>query len=116
MSQSPLDFLNLLVRPPGDLFFFLGIIIITQAGFFMALERRLHTPDDVGARRYLWAGLGVMMVWTTLMLGALVALVADQDARLILPPLERATQVITALLMGWAFLVADHDRWGRAFS
>ncbi len=87
--------------------------MITQAGLFMALERRLHAPEDVGAGRYVLAGLGITLVWALLMVGALFALLSRQDSAIILPPLERAAQVITILLLGWAFLTADHPHWGR---
>lgn len=113
MSQSPVDFLNLFVRPPGDLLFFLGVILVTQAGLFMALERRLRAPQDEGAGRYALAGLGITLVWALLMVGALFALVSAEDASVILPPLERAAQVVTILLLGWALLTADHAEWGR---
>lgn len=113
MSQSPVDFLNLFVRTPGDLLFFLGVIIVTQAGLFMALERRLRAPQDHGAGRYALSGLGITLVWALLMVGALFALVSAQDASVILPPLERAAQVVTILLLGWALLTADHEGWGR---
>src|SRR5690606_38181222 len=46
-------------------------------------------------------------------IGALFALLANQDARIILPPLERAAQVVTLLLLGWAFITADSEVWGR---
>ncbi|MBZ0287925.1 MAG: hypothetical protein K8I30_09950, partial [Anaerolineae bacterium] len=113
MSQSPVDFLNIFVRTPDDLLFFLGVIVVTQAGLFMALERRLRAPQDHGAGRYALAGLGITLVWALLMIGALFALVSAQDASVILPPLERAAQVVTILLLGWALLTADHDGWGR---
>lgn len=113
MSQAPVDFVNLFVRSPGDLLFFLAVVMITQAGLFMAIERRLHAPQDVGAGRYVLAGLGITLVWALLMVGALFALLSRQDSTTILPPLERAAQVITILLLGWAFLTADHPQWGR---
>lgn len=113
MSQAPVDFVNLFVRSPGDLLFFLAVVMITQAGLFMALERRLHAPQDFGAGRYVLAGLGITLVWALLMVGALFALLTRQDSTIILPPLERAAQVITILLLGWAFLTADHAQWGR---
>jgi hypothetical protein len=113
LSQTPFDFVNLFVRSPGDLLFFLAVIMITQAGLFMALERRLRAPHDEGAGRYVVAGLGITLVWALLMVGALFALLSQQDSTVILPPLERAAQVVTILLLGWAFLTADHNRWGR---
>lgn len=114
MGQVSLDFTDIFVRSPGDLLFFLAAVLIIEAGVFMALERRLRAPDDRGAERYLLAGIGATIVWALLMVGAVFALLTDQDAAAILPPLERIAQVVTIVLFGWAFLTADHMQWGRA--
>jgi signal transduction histidine kinase len=108
-----LDFTNLFVRLPGNMFYFLAIIAISQAGLLMALGQRLRRRDNRSAGRYLLASIGVVLAWGVLMIGALFSLVTRQDAATIIPPLERAASAITILLLGWAFLTADHDRWGR---
>jgi signal transduction histidine kinase len=108
-----LDFIDIFVRSPGDLLFFLAVILIIEAGVFMALELRLRAPGDRGAERYLLAGIGSTIVWALLMVGAVFALLTSQDAASILPPLERVAQTVTIALFGWAFLTADHDLWGR---
>lgn len=113
LSQSPIDFVDLLVQPPGDLLFFLGVILVTQAGLFMAVDRRLRVPKDRAARRYLWAELGVTVVWGMLMVAALAAILAGQDASVLLPPLERAAQVVSIVLLGWALLSADTESWSK---
>lgn len=79
----------------------------------MALGQRLRRPQDAGARRYVLASAGIIMTWFLLLLGALIALLTGQDPVAILPPLERAATVSTILLIGWAFLTADHPRWPR---
>lgn len=108
MSQSPVDFVNILVQPPGDLLFFLAVILLTQAGLFMALERRLRAPDDFAARRYVRAGIGVTLVWAVLMMGGLFALLAGVESRVVLPPVECTAQAVTILLLGWAFLTDSY--------
>lgn len=112
--MGSIDFTEIFVRSPGDLLFFLAVILVTEAGLFMALERRLRVPGDRGAERYALAGIGTTIVWALLMVGAVFALLTGQDAQVILPPLERAAQVVTILLFGWAFLTADHVEWGRS--
>ncbi|MBZ0295176.1 MAG: hypothetical protein K8L99_21610, partial [Anaerolineae bacterium] len=107
------DLFNIFARSPGDLVFLLGVILVTQAGFFMALERRLRAPYDRGAERYTLAGIGITGVWGLLMIGALVSLLSSQNSTAILPPLERAAQVVTILLVGWAFITSSDDQWGR---
>lgn len=114
LSQSSIEFVNLFVRSPGDLIYFLVVVAVSQAALFMALGQRLRRPQDLSARRYVLAGLGVMAAWFLLMVGALVALLTGQEAVTILPPLERAVTVSTILLIGWAFLTADHALWPRA--
>lgn len=115
VSDTPVDFINIFVRPPGDLLYYLAVIGITQASFFMALGQRLRWRGERPAQRYTLAALGTVIVWAVLMIGALFALLAGQPADAILPPMERAAQVITLLLLGWAFVTADVDLWrGRA--
>lgn len=116
MSQAPIDFINLFVRQPGEMLYFLFIIAISLAGMFMALGQRLRRPNSRSAQRYFMASLGAVITWLVLMVGALYTLLARQNPAVIVPPLERAASVITILLIGWAFLTADHTRWGRASS
>lgn len=113
MAQASIDFTDIFVRSPGDLLFFLGVVLIIEAGVFMALERRLRAPGDRGAERYLLAGIGATIVWALLMVGAVFALLTGQDSQVILPPLEHVAQAVTILLFGWAFITADHEGWGR---
>lgn len=112
MAQA-IDFTDIFVRSPGDLLFFLAVILIIEAGVFMALERRLRAPGDRGAERYLLAGIGATIVWALLMVGAVFALLTGQDSTVILPPLERVAQVVTILAFGWAFLTASYEQWHR---
>src|SRR5262245_56244965 len=105
--------MNLFVRAPGDLLYFLAVVAISQAGFFMALGQRLRRPMDRVFQRYTLAALGIVLAWASLMIGALYALLTHQDPTAILPPMERAAQVLSILLIGWAFLTADHGLWGR---
>ena len=113
MSQSSIEFVNLFVRSPGDLIYFLIVIAVSQAAFFMALGQRLRRAFDRSAQRYVLAGAGVVATWVFLMVGALAALLTGQDPASVLPPLERAVTVSTILLIGWAFLTADHTAWPR---
>jgi signal transduction histidine kinase len=113
LFQTPLDFLNLFVRPPGDLLYFLAVVILSLASLFMALGERWRQPQNRDSGRYTLASLGIVTAWVLLMLGALYAIVVGQDASSILPPLERAANVIAILLITWAFLTADHNRWER---
>ncbi|MFN8527115.1 MAG: ATP-binding protein [Anaerolineae bacterium] len=114
MIEAPVDFLNIFTRPPGDLLYYLAVIALTQVSFFMALGQRLRRRGERPPGRYLLGTLGTVIVWAMLMVGALFALLANQSADAILPPMERAAQVITLMLLGWAFLTADSDHGGRS--
>ncbi len=113
LPQTSVDFTNLFVRPPGDLLYYLAIIAVTQTGFFMALGQRLRRSDARPPGRYALATIGAVLAWALLMAGAMFALLTNQPADAILPPLERVIQVATILLLAWAYLTADDDRWQR---
>lgn len=113
LPPAQVDFIELFVQPPGDLLYFLVVFAVSQAALFMAIEHRLRVPQERGAQRYAWAAGGVVLTWVFLVLGALFALLSGQPAVAILPPLERAANVVALLLINWAFLTADHAAFGR---
>lgn len=115
MTELPNDFLNLLARSPGEIFYFLLVFILLQAGFFVALSTRTRIEYQRGASRYLVATFVSLIAWGVLMLGLIVSALTSQPISLIVPPLERAVQVLIVSMMAWAFLTADHQR-GRRFS
>ncbi|MBZ0305127.1 MAG: hypothetical protein K8I82_03575, partial [Anaerolineae bacterium] len=67
------DFLNIFVRPPGDLLFFLAVIAVTQTGLFMVLGQRLRYREHRDLGRYMLASLGITIAWIVLMVGAMFA-------------------------------------------
>jgi signal transduction histidine kinase len=101
--------MNLFVRPPGDLLYYLTVFGVLQAALFMALGQRVRRRDDAAATRYLIASGGVLAAWALLMVGALFGLVSGQPANAILPPLERLAQSVALVALGWAFLTAESD-------
>ncbi len=113
MFQTPVDFLNIFVRAPGDLLYFLAIVAICLTSLLMAVGERLRSPNNRVAGRYTLAALGSVLAWVVIMSGALYAILSDQSANAILLPLERAANVVVILLVGWAFLTADYPAWGR---
>lgn len=111
MSQTPLEFLNIFVRSPGDVIYFLVAAAICQAGLLMAVGERWRNPQSLDARRYTVAMLGVVITWIVVMLAALYSIISSQQVAAILPPLERAAQIIIILLATWAFLARDGQRF-----
>jgi signal transduction histidine kinase len=105
--------MNLFVRPPGDLLYFLTVLGVTQAALFMALGQRLRYRDDLAAGRYTLAAGAVLCGWALLMVGALFGLLTGQPASAILPPMERLAHAIALVTLGWAFLTAESMLGGR---
>lgn len=113
LPQTSVDLSSLFVRPPGDLIYYLAVVGIAQVAFFMALGQRFRRPGVRAPHRYMLATGGAVISWALLLVGALFAIITNQPADAILPPLERFVQVATLLLLGWAFLTANYDGWGR---
>jgi hypothetical protein len=116
LSQASLDFLNLFVRTPGDIIYFLVAIGLSQAGLFMALGEKWRNPKQTDSNRYTLAMLGIVLTWVVLMLGALFGVVANQSTASILPPLERAGNLLIIALSLWAFITADTPPAARSFN
>ena len=106
-----MNWLNLFIETPGDFLYFLVVIALCQVTLMLAWGYRRQSPQDRAARRYTLASGGLVAAWVVLFIGALFSLASRQDARVILPPLERAVMLVSVLLVGWAFLTADHTRW-----
>jgi len=103
----------LFVRAPGDFLYFLLVIGFTVASLFMALEMRQYAGLERAYKRYGLALVGVLLMWAFMVSGALYASFTQQSALAIVPPIERVVNVVVVCLLGWAFLTADHERWGR---
>jgi len=113
LSQSPLDFLNLFVRSPGDILYFLAVIALSQAALFLALSERWRQPAIPDSRRFSLALGGVVAAWVIILAGSLFSLISGQKIAAILPPLERAASVVVIVLISWAFLPADNQPLAR---
>jgi signal transduction histidine kinase len=101
------ELLNIFVRPPGDLVYFLTLIALSQVALLITL-RPNRTPT---LSTYWVMALGMVLIWVFLLLGALYVLVTRTNAGDVLPPLERTAYTVCLVIVGWAFLMADHLRW-----
>lgn len=79
----------------------------------MILGQRLRRPADSLAGRYTLVLSGVVIGWLLLAVGAAYIAIIQQDAAVILPPLERFATVISILLLGWGFIFAGDDVYNR---
>ena len=108
-----MDFIDIFVNPPGDLLYFIIVVAISLASLLMILGQRMHYAEDRVINRYTFALVGVVMTWALLLAGSMATLFLDVDPDVIIPPLERMANTLTIVFLTWAFLTADHDRWGR---
>lgn len=102
-----------MITPAGGWLHAIGLLIVLEAPFALAINRGLALRRAARAA----SGRAHYAAWMRLALtaGALFALRAlavamalfipsgSQDARVVLPPLERANGALTALLLAWAF-------------
>ncbi|MCA9908939.1 MAG: hypothetical protein KC519_09865, partial [Anaerolineae bacterium] len=112
MTDVSIGLLDLFARAPGDVVYFVLVFIAIQASFFMAVGQRMRQLDR-RAGRYTVATLGSAIIWGVVLVGLLFSVLANQPPNSILPPLERAAQWAMVLLLGWAFLTADHEELPR---
>lgn len=109
--DSALDFANLFIETDaGELLYFLIAVGLTLSGLLVALDQRTRSQYEVAAARYTAALIGVVLAWGALTLGNLFTLLdSSADARIILPPLERAVIAVAILWLTWAFLTAESE-------
>jgi signal transduction histidine kinase/uncharacterized protein (UPF0335 family) len=101
------DLLTLFAEPSVALLYFMAMLLLSGAAFFMALGQRLRGTTERAAALYTWAGLGVLAAWLALMGGALAVLLSGQPNAAIMPPLERAVKASVIACVGYAFLRAE---------
>ena len=111
MSIVPREFLDLFVRFPGDLMFFLLLIAFSLGALYLAIGHRARFPVEHATHRYVYSAAGLLLVWLVMMGAALLAQFANIDTNRFMPPLERLAYALTLLVMAWAFLSADFARW-----
>ena len=114
MSEPLLDFLNLLLQPPGDLLFFLAIFALGQAALFLALGQRRRSPRALAPQRYVLATGLLFLLWLVMAGAAALSMATELSAPQLMPPLERLMQALAITLLAWAFLNADPQPWRQA--
>jgi signal transduction histidine kinase len=112
MNSAP-EFLNLFVEPTGELIYFLAVFAISQATMLMALGQRLRGSSETAAGRYVVLLTGIVAAWMAMGAGGLVALTTHTPDNAILPPLERAVNLLVIILAGAGLLAADSPKSER---
>ncbi len=96
--------LKLVTESPGDLVYFLVTLFALEAILAMALGEWLRGRRTSQVRRWLWAGIGLLLTRAVLMVGALLVWQDVLPAVTVMPPLERFMDVLVLLFIGWAAL------------
>ena len=81
--------LKLVTESPGDLVYFLVTLFALEAILAMALGEWLRGRRTSQVRRWLWAGIGLLLTRAVLMVGALLVWQDVLPAVTVMPPLER---------------------------
>ncbi len=111
MSIVPREFLDLFLRFPGDLLYFLLLIAFSLGALYLAIGHRSRFPVEHATHRYVYSAAGLLLVWLVMMGAALLAQFANIDANRFMPPLERLAYALTLIVIAWAFLSADFMSW-----
>jgi len=111
------EIMNLLLSPPGDLYYHLVLLFILQAVFAVAWGHRKGEEDGSAIRRVWASSLGMLLTRVALILGSAVATVGGAPPAAVLPPLERVLDLALLLLTLWGFLplFRRRRRLGAAF-
>ncbi|MGD1996167.1 MAG: ATP-binding protein [Anaerolineae bacterium] len=98
------EVLNLVLTPPGDLYYHLTLLFLLQLLLAVAWGHWKRAGRSLGAGRLLWAAVGLMLTRVALMLASAVASSGAVSHAVVLPPLERLMDLFLLLLSAWAFL------------
>lgn len=111
------EIVSLLLRPPGDLYYHLILLFILQAVLAVAWAHWRRSRRDPAARRLWGAALGMLLARAALVLGGAAATVMVPRPTVVLPPLERAADLVFLSVLLWGFLPVfrRHTRLGAGF-
>lgn len=98
LLQQLVQFLS---QPPESLVYHLVTLLALQATFWLAFWQLRRMPADSFARRLVWASGGIL-IGRFIILFASLSVADPTEAASILPPLERAIDTATAVLIVWA--------------
>jgi len=98
------EIVSLLLRPPGDLYYHLILLFVLQAVLAVTWAHWRRSRGDLAARRLWGAALGMLLARAALVLGGAAAAVMVPSPVVVLPPLERATDLAFLSILLWGFL------------
>ncbi|HIE39641.1 MAG TPA: hypothetical protein EYP77_11360, partial [Anaerolineae bacterium] len=98
------EVLNLVLTPPGDLYYHLALLFTLQILLAVAWGHWTRTGHRPDAGRLLGAAGGLLSTRVILVLGSVVAGSGAAPPAALLPPLERALDLCLIPFSAWAFL------------
>lgn len=102
------EFVNLFIDTTGELLYFIALFIAYQAALLMAFDQSRRSRTETSAKRYVLALIIAEGAWLTLIGGAILSVVAEDNTN-IMPPLERAVNAIVLVALSWGILNAEYD-------
>jgi signal transduction histidine kinase len=105
-----------IIRPPGNVFYFLTTLAALQLAFLLALSARRQAPrggpPPPPVRRWVGATGGLLLARLMLVVVGLLGTLGWIDPARFLPPMERALEFASVLLVLWAALLGTRTaRW-----
>ncbi|MCB9436075.1 MAG: hypothetical protein H6673_03670 [Anaerolineales bacterium] len=102
------EFVNLFINTTGELLYFIALFVAYQAALLMAFDQSRRSRQETSAKRYVLALIITEAAWLTLIGGAILSVIADDNTN-IMPPLERAVNAIVFVALSWGLLSAEYD-------
>ncbi|MBN1954026.1 MAG: GAF domain-containing protein [Anaerolineae bacterium] len=111
------EMLNLVLAPPGDLYYHLAILFTLQILLALAWGdwRRRRGTADIVARRTLWMAWGMLLTRVILVAASAISGSGAVPSAALIPPLERFLDFCLIPLAMWGFLPLLH-KYRRAGS
>src|SRR5438128_8477110 len=110
-------FLTFLAEPPGSWLYTFVLLAALEAPAALALQGWISLRRQDASSRGMVLGRLALATWALFLLRAagllFILLIPDgtRDALAILPPLDRATAAITALVLVWVLAYPEPNRW-----
>ncbi len=111
-------FLTFLAEPPGSWLYTFVLLVALEAAAALALQHWLALRRAGATSRRTALARLALATWSVFWLRGITMLITllipdgTRDAVAILPPLDRATAAITALVLMWAFVYPEPDQKG----
>ena len=107
-----LDALSFFAQPPGDIIYFLLVILLLQANLLFVNGFSFNSVDVPPMRVYIWGILLIVAFWLVYVAASFIAIATPLDARLLLPPIERGAILGSLGVFTWLFTSKDSTRSG----